>query len=51
MDILLEVIKDCLNEPSNDFIGLLAALVFITWGITVAINRWDTFDQRDPDHD
>jgi hypothetical protein len=40
MDILLEVIKDCLNEPSNDFIVLLAALVFITWGITVAINRW-----------
>jgi hypothetical protein len=51
MDILLKVTRDFLNDPSNDFIALLAALVLITWGITVAINRWDAFAQRDPDNE
>jgi hypothetical protein len=51
MNMIFDMTRDFLNDPSNDFIVLLAALVLITWGITVAINRWDTFEQRDPEHD
>ncbi len=46
MDALSKVIGSFLNDPSNDFIVLLAALVLITWGIAVAINRWDAFEQK-----
>jgi hypothetical protein len=50
MHTLPRVIRDFLNDPSNDYIALLAALVLITWGIAIAINRWDAFAQRSP-HD
>jgi hypothetical protein len=51
MDALSSIVRNFLNDPSNDFIGLLAALIFITWGVALAINRWDAFEQRTPDDD
>jgi hypothetical protein len=49
MATLSKAVSYFLNDPSNDFIALLAALVLITWGIAIAINRWDAFEQRSPD--
>jgi hypothetical protein len=46
MDALSKAIRDFLKDPSNDYIILLAALVLITWGIAIAINRWDAFERR-----
>jgi hypothetical protein len=51
MDMFSEILRDFLTDSSNDFVALLAALVLITWGIAIAINRWDAFEQRALDDD
>jgi hypothetical protein len=51
MDTLSTIISNFLNDPAHDFVALLAALVLITWGITLAINRWDAFKQQALDED
>jgi hypothetical protein len=51
MDRFSKAIGDFLSDPSNDYITLLAALVLITWGVTIAVNRWDAFERRTLDDD